>query len=128
MIDWFLSRSKKLKTSFKRIRLDINKVKKDLKEIKVLLDRRTTPLTTRSATPKATQSKLKSSQKELLNILDKKQLTKAIQELIKQNYKTINIRDEIIDRFKIKTTCFYKYLRIAKETTSHITTRTTSRS
>lgn len=43
--------------------------------------------------------------------LDKMQLIKAIKHYIDEGYKTNQIRDEIMLRFDIKPTCFYKYLK-----------------
>ncbi len=126
-----------LRESFSRIKYDMNNLYQAILDVKKeveLLREVTTRTTTRSNYANhyakqsfTTRSNLKSIQKKALNLIDTAQLKKAIAHYIDEGYKTAQIRDEVMNRFNIKPTCFYKYLKMVRELLREVTTRTTTR-
>ena len=64
-----------------------------------------------------------SIEKRIKKRIDDVKLMKAISSCIKEGYTTNHIRDDIIARFGIKTTCFFKYLKLVREQLRVVTTR-----
>jgi len=111
--DWKKLQSK-LSRSFNKFKkeLDLKISKEDVREIiKEELREELRGATTQSTT----RSDLGSMQKRVLKKLDSLKLMKAIQGYVDDGYSTCQIRDEILNRFDIGTTCFYKYLKKVKQ-------------
>ena len=98
-------------------------IKQELRELRKEIHEPLHQITTRTTTPNTSRSNLKSIEKKVLNKLDTIQLCKAISHYIEEGYRTAQIRDEVMNRFNIKPTCFYKYLKEVRtklyEVTSH---------
>ncbi len=128
----------RIRRSFSKVKEDISllkesgestdKVMKDIRESLDSLREQLREVTTRSTTRSNEITPLKSIQKKVFKSIDKAQIMKAIKHYIDEGYKTNQIRDEIIMRFNIKTTCFYKYLKLLREQLREVTTRSTTRS
>lgn len=127
-----LSRSKEreiIKRSFANLKEDISKINNRLGQIEESIKelRDTSQSTSRSTTRSYEETRTDPINKRAIEKLDKMLLLKSIKNLIDEGYRTCIIRDEIIGRFGIKETCFYKYLKLLRDT-SQSTSRTTSRS
>lgn len=128
---WFIPTKKEVKKEFKKIsdsfkelknqstqnKDSIQKNKNDILELKykLKLQEQIRELTTRS--------NLNISEKRILKRFDSLKLMKAIQSCINQGYTTNNIKEEITLRFNIKSTCFFKYLKLVREQQHKVTTR-----
>lgn len=137
-VDYFINKSLLLKNTFLKIKsslnsldlkintLEQNQINKEelkqeiLKELREVLREPTTPITPRS--------NLKNIEKKVLKRLDSIQLQKAISRYIEDGYKTNQIKEEIINRFNIKQTCFYKYLKLVRQQLREPTPRINTRS
>lgn len=119
----------KIKEAFVNVKKDISEIKIKMAELKGMiigfksLRRQLREPTTRSTT----RSNLKPIEKRLLKEFDKKKLMRAIKGYIDEGYSTIHIRNEVMNRFNIGTTCFYKYLKLLRVVLREPTTRSDSK-
>ncbi len=116
----FRERDKKILT----LKNDITSKNEMYLMIKKALREQLREVTTRSTSP----NQLKPMQKRVLKRLDTAKIMKAIHSYIQEGYRTNQIKDEIINRFGIKPTCFFKYLKALREQLREVTTRSTSQS
>ena len=122
-----------LKDSFKSVKEDIekrdfkvlnsidkidNKTNNNSKEIaelkgmlKLLMNKELRQPLREPTTRSNTRKNLKSMEKKVLKRLDTLKLKKAIHRFIEEEYTTNQIKEEIMNMFNIKATCFYKYLK-----------------
>lgn len=114
-----------------KIKEAFGKVKKDISEIKDKLDRLSSrtyanlrepnanlnePITHKYANlrePTRTNEQIKLTPRTNKNFRDK--LIKAIIFYIKQDYSTTEIKEIIREKFGVKRTCFFKYLKLSRE-------------
>lgn len=136
MITWLLKRNKFLKRVFSKIKRDmkeltnqslINKTliernKEDIKELRDMIKVREQ---VRELTPQITPRT--NIEKKIKKRLDNAKLMKAIHSCIKEGYSTNQIKEDIMTRFKIKKTCFFKYLKLVREQIRELTPRTNSK-
>lgn len=97
----------KIKEAFSKIKIDIEFINNKLN----LLREQVRELTPRTTPPNTPRTSLKSIEKKVMNKLNTAQLMKSIKHYIDEGYKTNEIRDEIMLRFGIKKTCFFKHLK-----------------
>lgn len=105
------------------VRKEIDKINDRLDELHKQLHLLLREPTTR----KTTRSNLNPTEKKILKEFDKNKLMRAIKGYIDDGYETIHIRDEIINRFGIGTTCFYKYLKSLRVLLRQPTTRSSQK-
>jgi len=130
---WFIPTKKEVKKSFNKIkkhiieltsqslnnRVLIEKNKSDIAGLKEMIKvRELVREQVREPTPRT------SIEKKIKQRLDNAKLMKAIHSCIKEGYSTNHIKEDIITRFKIKKTCFFKYLKLVREQVREPTPRT----
>jgi len=115
-------KSEIIKNSFQNVKKDIldlrdgqikivnslNELNKKISEIGSRLSPRSSPRTIGKEEPR-------SIQKKFLIGLDNAKLISAINNLIEEGYNTTQIKEEIMFRFGIKKTCFFKYFKLVRE-------------
>ena len=106
-------------------------VRNELDEIKLMilgLRQQIREVASCSASQERETTTLKGIQKRVLKQLDKAQLMKAIKHYIEEGYSTNNMRDEIMLRFTIRPTCFFKHLKLLRQQLRKVTTRSDTES
>jgi len=145
LIDWVLKKSRLLKREFSKIKKSFeerdkiisekanmhehellkqelnNKISK--KEVEEMIKLAINEVRAELREP-APRTKLKSDEKKVLKKLDTLKLANAIASCIKQGYSTTQAKDEIMQRFEIKKTCFFEHYRLVRDKMRGLAPRT----
>jgi len=133
---WFIPTKKEVKKSFAKIKKHITELTSQSLNNRVLIEKNKDNILdlkemikvreivreqVREPTPRTT------IEKKIKQRLDNAKLMKAIHSCIKEGYSTNHIKEDIMTRFKVKKTCFFKYLKLVREQVREPTPRSSPR-